>query len=165
MLEGVFLNISNIEWIEKLNCLTDLHVHLDGSLSPESVRHLCGMQNIETGDDAELSAKLSVSSDCKNLNEYLEKFEFPLQLLQTREAVKYSVCQLVKEQEEQGVIYSEIRFAPQLHTEKDCHSRRLLKQHVRDLMNQESTGSHIPVTILYYVVCVRMIIRMLIWRQ
>ena len=116
MLEGVFLNISNIEWIEKLNCLTDLHVHLDGSLSLESVRHLCGIQNIETGDDAELSAKLSVSSDCKNLNEYLEKFEFPLQLLQTREAVKYSVCQLVKEQEEQGVIYSEIRFAPQLHT-------------------------------------------------
>ena len=92
------MNISNIEWIEKLNCLTDLHVHLDGSLSSESVRHLCGMQNIETGDDAELSAKLSVSSDCKNLNEYLEKFEFPLQLLQTREAVKYSVCQLVKEQ-------------------------------------------------------------------
>ena len=74
MLEGVFLNISNIEWIEKLDCLTDLHVHLDGSLSLESVRHLCGMQNIETGDDAELSAKLSVSSDCKNLNEYLEKF-------------------------------------------------------------------------------------------
>ena len=72
MLEGVFLNISNIEWIEKLNCLTDLHVHLDGSLSLESVRHLCDMQNIETGDDVELSAKLSVSSDCKNLNEYLE---------------------------------------------------------------------------------------------
>ena len=137
MLEGVFLNSSNIEWIEKLDCLTDLHVHLDGSLSLESVRHLSDMQNIETGDDVELSAKLSVSSDCKNLNEYLEKFEFPLQLLQTRDAVKYSVCQLVKEQEEQGVIY----------------------------MNQESTGSHIPVTILYYAVCVRMIIRMLIWRQ
>ena len=44
------MNISNIEWIEKLDCLTDLHVHLDGSLSLESVRHLCGMQNIETGD-------------------------------------------------------------------------------------------------------------------
>ena len=62
MLEGVFLNSSNIEWIEKLDCLTDLHVHLDGSLSLESVRHLSDMQNIETGDDVELSAKLSVSS-------------------------------------------------------------------------------------------------------
>ena len=67
MLEGVFLKISNIEWIEKLDCLTDLHVHLDGSLSLESVRHLCDMQNIETGDEIELSEKLSVSSDCKNL--------------------------------------------------------------------------------------------------
>lgn len=127
MLEGVFLNISNIEWIEKLDCLTDLHVHLDGSLSLESVRHLCGMQNIETGDDAELSEKLSVSSDCKNLNEYLEKFEFPLQLLQTHEAVKYSVCQLIKEQEEQGVIYSEIRFAPQLHTRKGLSQQEIVE--------------------------------------
>ena len=127
MLEGVFLNISNIEWIEKLNCLTDLHVHLDGSLSLESVRHLCDMQNIETGDEIELSEKLSVSSDCKNLNEYIEKFEFPLQLLQTREAVKYSVCQLVKEQEEQGVIYSEIRFAPQLHTRKGLSQQEIVE--------------------------------------
>ena len=127
MLEGVFLKISNIEWIEKLDCLTDLHVHLDGSLSLESVRHLCDMQNIETGDEIELSEKLSVSSDCKNLNEYLEKFEFPLQLLQTREAVKYSVCQLVKEQEEQGVIYSEIRFAPQLHTRKGLSQQEIVE--------------------------------------
>ena len=85
------------------------------------------MQNIETGDDAELSAKLSVSSDCKNLNEYLEKFEFPLQLLQTHEAVKYSVCQLIKEQEEQGVIYSEIRFAPQLHTRKGLSQQEIVE--------------------------------------
>lgn len=115
MSEGDFLKSGNIEWIEKLGCLTDLHVHLDGSLSMESVRHLASMQNIDICEDTELAAKLSVSADCKDLNEYLEKFEFPLQLLQTRDAVKYSVCQLVKEQEEQGVIYSEIRFAPQLH--------------------------------------------------
>lgn len=70
------MNNSNIEWIEKLDCLTDLHVHLDGSLSLESVRHLCDMQNIETGDEIELSEKLSVSSDCKNLNEYLENSNF-----------------------------------------------------------------------------------------
>ena len=61
MLEGVFLKISNIEWIEKLDCLTDLHVHLDGSLSLESVRQLCDMQNIETGDEIEFSEKLIVS--------------------------------------------------------------------------------------------------------
>ena len=127
MLEGVFLKSSNIEWIEKLNCLTDLHVHLDGSLSLEAVRHLAGMQNIETGNDEELTGKLSVSSDCKDLNEYLEKFEFPLQLLQTREAVRYSVCQLVKEQEEQGVIYSEIRFAPQLHTRKGLSQQEVVE--------------------------------------
>lgn len=127
MLEGVFLKSGNIEWIEKLNCLTDLHVHLDGSLSLEAVRHLAGMQNIDIGDDTELLGKLCVSSECKNLNEYLEKFEFPLQLLQTRDAVKYSVCQLVKEQEEQGVIYSEIRFAPQLHTRRGLSQQEIVE--------------------------------------
>ena len=104
----------NIEWIEKLGCLTDLHVHLDGSLSIETVKHLAKMQNIDvTGD--ELADRLSVSADCRDLNEYLEKFEFPLQLLQTKAAISYSVCELVRIQEEQGVIYSEIRFAPQFH--------------------------------------------------
>lgn len=127
MSEGDFLKSGNIEWIEKLGCLTDLHVHLDGSLSVESVRHLASMQNIDICDDTELAAKLSVSADCKNLNEYLEKFEFPLQLLQTREAVKYSVSQLVKEQEEQGVIYSEIRFAPQLHTRKGLSQQDIVE--------------------------------------
>ena len=47
--------------------------------------------------------------------------------MQTREAVKYSVCQLVKEQEEQGVIYSEIRFAPQLHTRKGLSQQEIVE--------------------------------------
>ena len=41
--------------------------------------------------------------------------------------VKYSVCQLVKEQEEQGVIYSEIRFAPQLHTRKGLSQQEIVE--------------------------------------
>lgn len=126
-LEGVFLKNGNIEWIEKLECLTDLHVHLDGSLSLETVRHLADMQNISVSDDKELAARLSVPADCKNLNEYLERFEFPLQLLQTKAAVRYSVCQLVKEQEEQGVIYSEIRFAPQLHTRNGLSQQEIVE--------------------------------------
>ncbi|MDO5339711.1 MAG: adenosine deaminase [Eubacteriales bacterium] len=118
---------SNIEWIEKLECLTDLHVHLDGSLSKETVKHLAKMQNIDTGRDRELAGRLSVSSDCKDLNEYLEKFEFPLKLLQTRDAIRYSVCELVRIQEEQGVIYSEIRFAPQLHMRKGLSQQEVVE--------------------------------------
>ena len=37
------------------------------------------------------------------------------------------MCQLVKEQEEQGVIYSEIRFAPQLHTRKGLSQQEIVE--------------------------------------
>lgn len=120
------------------NCLLDLHVHLDGSLSVDTVRELARMQGIslveaDTGtqhtaldmdsmnaqvDDNILRKRLQVSADCQDLNEYLTKFDFPLQLLQTPEAMETSVRRLLVQQWQQGLIYSEIRFAPQLHTRR-----------------------------------------------
>lgn len=99
--------------------LIDLHLHLDGSLSVASVRELARMQDIQVPEaDQELLKLLQVSPDCKSLNEYLEKFDFPCSLLQTREAIAKSVSNLEEELKAQGLIYAEIRFAPQLHTLK-----------------------------------------------
>ena len=101
------------------NCLIDLHLHLDGSLSVASVRELARMQNIPIpSDDRELVKLLTVSKDCRDLNEYLDKFSFPCSLLQTREAIAFAVNTLKEELRAQGVIYAEIRFAPQKHCEK-----------------------------------------------
>lgn len=97
----------------------DLHLHLDGSLSLKTVKELAKMQDIEIPkDDKELISILQVSEDCRNLNEYLEKFDFPLKLLQTKDAISKSVYNLICELKAQGLIYAEIRFAPQLHTQK-----------------------------------------------
>ncbi len=101
-----------------MNCLIDLHLHLDGSLSLDTVKELAEMQDIPLCDDEELTRKLKVSPDCRDLNEYLEKFDFPLSLLQTGEALEYSVRSLLNELSQKGYIYAEIRFAPQLHTQK-----------------------------------------------
>ncbi|MBQ8238620.1 MAG: adenosine deaminase [Oscillospiraceae bacterium] len=96
--------------------LIDLHLHLDGSLSLASVRELAAMQDIEIEkDDAALLRKLQVSPTCRDLNEYLEKFDFPCSLLQTKAAITRSVSNLCAELTEQGLLYAEIRFAPQLH--------------------------------------------------
>ncbi len=102
----------------KFRALMDLHLHLDGSLSISSVKELAKMQNIELPNDSELKKKLTVSPNCHDLNEYLEKFEYPLSLLQTREALSVAVYNLCEELKEQGLIYAEIRFAPLLHTQK-----------------------------------------------
>lgn len=100
------------------DCFIDLHLHLDGSLSADCVRALGQMQGIDVPDGEELDRKLSVSEGCRDLNEYLEKFDFPLSLLQTEEAIAYAVQSLEDRLLGEGVMYAEIRFAPQLHTQK-----------------------------------------------
>ena len=102
---------------EKHIALIDLHLHLDGSLSLASVRELARMQGIGVpAEDGELLKLLQVGPECKDLNEYLEKFDFPCSLLQTREAITLAVRNLTQELAAQGLLYAEIRFAPQFHT-------------------------------------------------
>lgn len=97
--------------------LIDLHLHLDGSLSLDSVKELAALQNIEISEnDEELLKRLQVSDGCRNLNEYLEKFDFPCSLMQTSVGITTAVKNLEKELAAQGLIYAEVRFAPQLHT-------------------------------------------------
>ena len=98
--------------------LMDLHLHLDGSLSVAAVRELAEMQGIAVPEkDEELLPLLQVDADCRDLNEYLEKFDFTVSLLQTEEALSTAVYQLEKELKDLGMLYAEIRFAPQLHTQ------------------------------------------------
>ena len=106
-------------FIDGLGCLIDLHLHLDGSLSVPSARRLAEMQNIPVPpDDTELKKLLTVSDGCRDLNEYLDKFDFPCSLLQTSEALTAAVETLEAELKEQGLMYAEIRFAPQKHCDK-----------------------------------------------
>lgn len=99
--------------------VTDLHLHLDGSLSINTIKYLAAMEHIVLPEDDEAIKKLvEVSDDCTDLNEYLEKFDFPLKLLQSRAAITYAVKALCSELEASGIMYAEIRFAPQLHRQK-----------------------------------------------
>ena len=68
-----------------------------------------------------------MSKDCRVLNEYLEKFEFPLTLLQKAEAITECVRMLIAGQDSQGIMYSEIRFAPQLHTRKGLSQQEIVE--------------------------------------
>lgn len=95
--------------------LIDLHLHLDGSLSLASVKRLAALKDMALPDDDTLLKQLQVQPDCRSLNEYLEKFAFPCSLLQSEEAISLAVQTLCEELQAQGLIYAEIRFAPQLH--------------------------------------------------
>ena len=110
------------------DCLIELHLHLDGSLDPSTVRQLAMLQNIDIPlDDEHLLPMLSVDDSCEDLNEYLEKFKFPLNLLQSTEAIKLALYQLLDKLKHQGLIYAEIRFAPLLHRRNGLSMRQVVQ--------------------------------------
>jgi len=109
--------------IEK-NCLIDLHLHLDGSISVPMARRLAELDGKTLDlDDAELGRMLSVTSDCRDLNEYLQKFDFTARLLETREQLSECMYLLQEELAQMGYLYAEIRFAPQRHGARGLSQR------------------------------------------
>ena len=99
--------------------LIDLHLHLDGSMPLRTARMLANMQGVRIPDsDEELMAMMSLTDDCKDLNDYLARFELACSLLQTREALILCTYDLLSDLKKQGLIYAEIRFAPQKSCEK-----------------------------------------------
>ncbi len=114
--------------------LIDLHLHLDGSLSVETVRQLAAQQGLPVPQDpGTLRTMLSVSPTCRDLNEYLSKFDFPLSLLQTEAAMTTVVDDLIHELHSQGLIYAEIRFAPALHTRQGLTQDQVVQAALRGL--------------------------------
>jgi len=119
----------------------DLHLHLDGSLSLSSVRALAKMQGIAVPEsDIALMELLRVREGCCDLCQYLEKFDFPLSLLQTERAMEEATHRLCRELMEEGCIYAEIRFAPQLHTHKGLSMETALKAAIKGFISSELCG-------------------------
>lgn len=101
-----------------LDCLVDLHLHLDGAISLESAKQLAALQNIEIPEsDEELLEIMRVKDDCSDLNDFLTKFAFPCSLLQTKDGIRQATARLLAELKKQNMMYAEIRFAPQKSTD------------------------------------------------
>lgn len=99
--------------------LIDLHLHLDGSLSVDDAIHMAAIEGVSIPSDRkELEKLLVCPDDCESLNDYLKCFDLPVSIMQSRETIAYSVSSLVKRLYAQGLIYAEIRYAPQLHLQK-----------------------------------------------
>jgi len=106
----------------------DLHLHLDGALTTDIARKLADMQNIDLPDsDETLEKMLTVPSDCKSLTDFLKCFDLPGSLMQTEDGISEAVRLVSDNIKSQGVIYAEIRFAPQLHKSKGMTQEDAIK--------------------------------------
>ncbi len=122
--------------------MIDLHVHFDGSLLPRTIIELAGEQQIRlpAREPDELELFLTAPESCGSLNEYLEKFNLPLLVLQTGESIRKGMYTLLSTLREQGMLYAEVRFAPQLHRQKGLSLEEVVKAAVTG-MQEALAGS------------------------
>lgn len=98
-----------------------LHDHLDGGLRPASVVELaaqCGYEGLPTTDPAELADWFVADAPRRDLVRYLEGFTHTVAVMQTREALVRVARECVEDLARDGVVYAEVRFAPELHIER-----------------------------------------------
>ncbi|MBP2474706.1 adenosine deaminase [Crossiella equi] len=98
-----------------------LHDHLDGGLRPQTVIELAeagGYTNLPTTDAAELGAWFAEAADSGSLVRYLETFAHTVGVMQNVEAIKRVAAEAAEDLAEDGVVYAEIRYAPELFTEQ-----------------------------------------------
>ena len=127
----------------KTNHYIDLHAHLDGCITVDIAKKLAALQQITlpAATDEELLSLLSVPDTCENLNDFLKCFDLPLSLLQTEEALEEAVYLILSEMRKDGVIYAELRFAPQFHTQKGMTQETAIQSALRGLKKSPIPGN------------------------
>ncbi|OXM73879.1 MULTISPECIES: adenosine deaminase [Amycolatopsis] len=98
-----------------------LHDHLDGGLRPGTVIELAdalGYRDLPTTDVAELSRWFRDAADSGSLESYLETFAHTCGVMQTEEALVRVAAECVEDLAADGVVYAEVRYAPELFVER-----------------------------------------------
>jgi adenosine deaminase len=95
----------------------ELHVHLDGSLRPETMLELAARhgKRLPANDAEQLRAYMHVQ-DASNLVEYLDRFAVTLSVMQTAAALERIAFELAEDLARENVRYAEIRYSPILNT-------------------------------------------------
>ena len=97
-----------------------LHDHLDGGLRPATVVDLAaeyGYDGLPTTDVDDLAAWFRRGADRKSLELYLETFAHTVGVLQERDAIVRVAAECAEDLAADGVVYAEVRYAPELSTE------------------------------------------------
>ena len=96
----------------------ELHCHLDGSLRVNTILELALEQGVKLPSNNKkiLESILMIGDKIGSLEEYLNKFDIILSVLQTPKALTIIAYELAMDCWEDGVRYLEVRYCPALHT-------------------------------------------------
>src|SRR5215472_14023865 len=98
-----------------------LHDHLDGGLSPGTVLELAretGYNGLPADNEEELTQRLTEGAHRGHLEIYLDAFRHTVGVMQTADALRRVAAECAEDLAADGVVYAEVRFAPELHTER-----------------------------------------------
>jgi adenosine deaminase len=96
-----------------------LHDHLDGGLRPATVVELAqedGYGDLPTTDPEQLGRWFVDNADAGDLPRYLSTFRHTVGVMQTEQALARVARECAEDLAADGLVYAEVRFAPELHT-------------------------------------------------
>jgi adenosine deaminase len=94
----------------------ELHLHLDGSLRPQTAFELARERALDEGMDlAAITARLRAPEQVVDQAQLLEAFSLPIALMQDAAALERITHELVEDVASDGTRYVEIRWGPALH--------------------------------------------------
>jgi adenosine deaminase len=111
-----------------------LHDHLDGGLRPETVVELAaeqGYEQLPTTDVDDLREWFKRGANRHDLTLYLETFAHTVGVMQTKDALERVAAECAQDLADDGVVYAEVRFAPELHVEQGLTLDEVVESVVR----------------------------------
>lgn len=97
-----------------------LHDHLDGSLRPSTLIELAAEigHELPSQDADELAERFRQNANSGSLEQYLEAFAHTTAVMQTASNLRRVAKEYVEDLAADGIIYSEVRWAPEQHQEQ-----------------------------------------------
>ena len=117
----------------------ELHVHLDGSVRPETLLELAADygKKMPAHTPEALRDYMHVQ-DARNLVEYLERFDITLSVMQTGDALERISYELAQDLAGENVRYAEIRYSPILNTREGLPLTEAVEAPLRGLRRAEA---------------------------
>jgi adenosine deaminase len=123
-----------------------LHDHLDGGLRPSTVIELADAigHRLPSNDPDQLAAWFHRGANRRDLALYLECFAHTAGVMQTAEGLHRVARECAEDLAADGVVYAEVRFAPELHTERGLSHDEVVEA-VLDGFRAGTTGTGLTV--------------------
>ena len=116
----------------------ELHVHLDGSLRPETMVELARKANVALPSyEAEALRRFMLVDDAADLQDYLDRFDLTIPLLQTPEALERVAYEMVEDAARDNVRYLEVRYCPHLSQRQGMTLDEVMQAELRGLARGE----------------------------